>query len=397
MPFANLLANHWPLDPGFDFLNHGSFGACPRPVLAEQQRLRDRLEAQPLRFLVREYEPLLDSARETVATFVGAEPVGFTFMPNVTTAVATVLHNLRLEPGDEIVTTTHVYGAVRSALARYAARTGVVVVEAPLPFPLAEPSQVTAAVLAACSPRTRFAVLDHITSPTALRFPIESLVPLLRERGIETLIDGAHGPGQIPIDIRAMGAGYYAGNGHKWLSGPKGAAFLAVRPDLVEGFEPLVPSHGASSKRSDRSRFHLEFDWLGTDDPTAYLALPAAIQFLGSLHPGGWPALYAANHALAIEAQGLLAAAIGIERPVPAAMIGAMAALPLPPEPGCPPTEPPFHSPTQEALYAQGFEVPVFPFPAWPRRLIRVTAHAYNDADQYRRLAAALKLNIGLK
>jgi isopenicillin-N epimerase len=170
-----------------------------------------------------------------------------------------------------------------------------------------------------------------------------------------------------------------------------------MRPELAEGFLPLVPSHGATSPRTDRSRFHLEFDWQGTDDPTAWLALPAAIRFMGDLLPGGWPALFAANHALALEAQGLLASALGSERPAPASMIGAMTALPLPPELGAPPTEPPFHSPTQEVLYAQGFEVPVFAFPTWPQRLVRVTCCAYNERSQYERLAAALRVNVWIK
>jgi isopenicillin-N epimerase len=383
-------ARHWGLDPAFDFLNHGSFGATPRAVLDVQRELRDRLEAQPLRFLVRELEDRLDAAREALAAFLRADPDGLVFMPNTTTGVATILASLALEAGSEVVTTSHVYPAVRNALARLAARTGARIVEAPVPFPIDGPEAVEAAVLAATGPKTRLAVLDHVTSPTGLVFPIERLVPALRARGIETIVDGAHGPGQLALDLRALDAAYYVGNCHKWLCAPKGSAFVAVRADRRAAFEPLVVSHAASTFRTDRPRFRLAHDWTGTADPTPWLAVPAAIEAVGAMLPGGWPAVYARNHALAVEAQGLLAQALGIARPAPAAMLGAMAALPLAADPDPRPSAHPYNYAAQDRLYALGFELPIFAFPSYPARVLRISAHLYNDADQFRRLAAAL-------
>lgn len=389
-PSPEALGAHWALDPAYACLNHGSFGACPTPVLVAQRALRDRLEAQPMRFLVYELEERLDEARRVLADFIGADPEGLAFVPNTTTGVATVLAACTFEPGDEIVTTDHVYPAVRAALARIVARSGARLVVAPVPFPIAGPEAVEAAVLAACGPRTRLAVLDHITSPTALVFPIERLVPALAARGIDTLVDGAHAPGQIALDVAAIGAAYYVGNCHKWLCSPKGAAFIAVREDRREGLLPLVASNGETSFRTDRSRFRLAFDWTGTDDPTPYLCVPVAIRFLAGLMPGGWPAIRARNHALALEARALLADALGIAPPAPASMLGAMAALPLGPDPDPRPSAFPYHYAVRERLWARGIEVPVFAFPAYPERVLRVSAFLYNELAQFQRLAREL-------
>ena len=384
------LAGHWRLDPGFDFLNHGSFGATPTAVLAMQRALQDELEAQPVRFLARDLEPRLDAARAALGAFLGADPEGLVLLPNASTGVATVLAGLAFAPGDEILTTSHVYPAVRAALARVAARTGAVVVEAPVPFPIEGPEAVEAAVLGACTPRTRFALLDHVTSATALIFPVERLVPALAARGVETLVDGAQASGQVKVDVGAIGAAYYVGNCHKWLCAPKGAAFLHVRQDRRAGLLPLVASHGEASFRTDRSRFRLAFDWTGTDDPTPYLAAPMAIAYLADLVPGGWDAIMARNHALAVEAQGILAEVLGIEAPAPAAMLGAMASLPIGPDPDPRPSVYPFNYAVRDRLNAMGIELPVFAFPAYPQRVLRVSAFLHNDASQYRRLAARL-------
>jgi isopenicillin-N epimerase len=387
---AAIGAGTWLLEPGLDFLNHGSFGACPRPVLAAQQAWRERMEAQPVRFLARELEGLLDEVREALAAFVGADPAGLAFVPNATTGVATVLAGLSLRPGDELLTTTQAYPAVRKALRRTAERTGARVVEADVPFPLTGPGDVIGPVLAAAGPRTRLAVLDHITSPTAVLFPVEALVKALARRGIDTLVDGAHAPGQIPLDLRSLGAAYYTGNCHKWLGAPKGAAFLHVRGDRRSRVAPLVTSHGFYSPREDRAAFQLTFDWVGTLDPTALLAIPAAIACLGGLLEGGWPALMGRNRALAAFAQGLLAEALGVPRPVPAALLPAMAALPVPSDEQAPPPGPPIPTGLQARLLEAGFELPLFPHPAGDGRLLRVSAFAYNHPAQYERLAVWL-------
>jgi isopenicillin-N epimerase len=390
-------AHHWSLDPRVDFLNHGSYGATPRVVLEAQHIWRLQLEQEPLRFMVEQLEPALDAARAAVGRFVGAAPDDLALIPNATTGVNTVLRSLRFEPGDELLTTDHEYNAVRNALDFVAARWGARVVVAPVPFPVDSPEAVVGAVLDAVTPRTRLAVLDHVTSATALVLPVAELVAALAERGIDTLIDGAHAPGMVDLDVSGLDAAYYTGNLHKWVCAPKGAAFLWVRPDHQARIRPLVISHGANSPRRDRSRFRLEFDWQGTSDPSAWLAVPAALEFGASLVEGGWPALRARNRALVLEARNLVATAIGAELPAPEAMIGSMASLSLgwAPAPGSDADVDLYGDAVHGPLLTAGFQTMIAPWPQRPQghrwqRLLRLSAAAYNDRAQYERLATVL-------
>jgi isopenicillin-N epimerase len=392
----------WRLDPTVTFLNHGSYGACPEPVLAVQRALRDRLEAEPVRFLSGDLPGLLDQARAAVGRFLCADPEGLAFVPNATTGVNTVLQSLRFEPGDELLTDDHEYNATINALRAVAARDGARVVVARIPFPIAGPDDALEAILAAVTERTRLVMVSQVTSPTALILPVAELVVELDRRGIDTLVDGAHAPGMIPLDIDGLGAAYWTGNGHKWLCGPKGTGVMWVRADRRERIHPLVVSHGANAELGGRSRFRHEFDWVGTVDPTGYLALPAAIAWMGVVAApdgGGWPALMAANRGLALEGRDLLAAALGVEPPAPDPMLGSMAALPLPSVAS---------EVAAEALRRQleledAIQVPIggWPVPAAlpdgaaPRILVRISAQRYNELADYERLAAALAGRIG--
>jgi isopenicillin-N epimerase len=383
---------HWLLDPDVVFLNHGSFGACPRPVLEYQTELRARIERQPVRFFVRDLEGLLDEARAVLADFLGAAPDDLAWVANATTGVNAVLRSLELAPGDELLTTDHEYNACRNALEFVAGRWGARVVVAALPFPIAGPDEALAAILARVTPRTRLALIDHVTSQTGLVLPAGEIVATLRERGVETLVDGAHAPGMLPLALDTLGAGYYTGNCHKWLCAPKGAAFLHVRRDLQPTVRPAVISHGANSPRRDRSRFLLEFDWVGTGDPTACLALPEALRFMGELLPGGWAALRRHNRARTLEGRDLLCRALDVAPPCPDEMIGSLASLPLPDGDGAPPSSALYADPLQDRLLEDfRIEVPVIPWPAPPRRLIRISAQLYNRPGDYRRLADALR------
>jgi isopenicillin-N epimerase len=386
----------WTLDPSVTHLNHGSFGACPAPVLAVQREWRDRLEREPVAFLDRRLEGHLDRARAALGAFLGADPGGLAFVPNATAASNAVLHSLRFEPGDELLSADHEYNATLNTMRSAADRDGARVVLAALPFPTAGDDEIVDAVLAAVTPRTRLAVLSHVTSPTGLVLPIERLVRELEARGVDTLVDGAHAPGMVSLALDALGAAYYTGNGHKWLCGPKGAAFLWVRADRRERIHPSIVSHGANATRTDRPRFRLEFDWVGTGDPTAALTLPAAIDWMAALDPGGWPAVMAANRALALEARDRLVAALGIATPAPDAMVGSMVSVSLP---GLRTHEDGVR--LQRKLYDEDrVEVPVVPWPVLAARarqtdppaavLVRVSAQRYNDSGDIDRLVDAL-------
>jgi isopenicillin-N epimerase len=388
----NEFKKHWPLDPSVAFLNHGSFGSCPTAVLQFQQALRDRMEREPVRFLVRELGPLLIQARAALAEFVGARLEDLVFVPNATSGVNTVLRSLSFEPGDELLVSDHEYNACRNALEFVAGRAGAKVVVAKTPFPFESTGQLIEAVLSRVTARTRLALLDHVTSQTAVVMPIERLVRELAERGVDTLVDGAHGPGMVPLQLERLGAPYYTGNCHKWLCGPKTAALLYVRPDRQTAIHPLVISHGFNSPLGGRTRFEVEFAWTGTLDPTACLSVPEALRFMGQLTPGGWPEIMARNHGLALEGRDILCRTLNIAPPCPADCIGSMASVPLPDgdDDGRAPSA--FDiDPLQDALLARhGIEVPIIPWPAPPQRLLRICAQLYNCRKDWELLAASL-------
>lgn len=384
------MKSHWLLEPGIVFLTHGTFGATPIAVLAKQDELRTQLEREPVRFMVRELEPLLDDARRVVAEFVGADPEGFAFITNATAGVNAVLRSLDLDTHDELLVTNLEYNASRNALNYVAQLAGARIVVVDVPFPISSEDEVVERIVAAVTARTRLFLIDHITSQTALILPVERLVRAMRERGVDTLIDGAHAPGMIPLDIRAVGAAYYTGNLHKWVCAPKGAAFLYVAENRRHAIRPAVISHGANSTRTDRSRYHLEFDWTGTFDPTAWLCVPEALRYVGSLVPGGWPEVMRRNHDLALRARDILSSRLGIPPPAPDSMIGSMAALPLPDaDPSTPPSQ--YGDPLQDKLLERfRIEVPVVQWPEPPKRVLRVSAQLYNEPAEYEQLADAL-------
>ena len=363
------------LDPSWDFLNHGSFGACPRAVLGAQRRWQDALEAQPVRFLVRELPGLLHALRARFAAFLGGDPAGLAFVQNATTAVASVVGSAPLGPGDRVLTTSHRYFAVRQALSRGAAVGGWGVDEVALPAFIGDDEAVMDAIFSAVVPSTRLILVDALTSPTALRLPVARICAEARARGILTVVDAAHAPGHVPVDLAAIGADWWLGNLHKWLCAPKGAAVLWVAEAHRARTHHAIPSHGF------RQGLSAEFDWPGTFDPSAWLAAGDALD----LHEAwGGPALMQANHALAAYGLAQLCAALDLQ-PAHAdspARYGAMASLRLPI--ACE-----LAAPLAAALVARRFELPVQPFEG--AAYLRISAFApYNTPDQYDRLAAVL-------
>ncbi len=389
------LARHWGLDPAVLFLNHGSFGATPLAVHERADRLRRQLEAEPVDFFLRQYLPLLDRSRSVLAEFLHADPKGLVFVANATTGVNCVLQSLELAAGDELLVTDHVYNACRNALLACAERWKARVVVAHVPFPLQSPQEVLDSVEASIGPRTRLALIDHVTSPTGLVLPVAELLELLHGRGVDVLVDGAHAPGMVPLDVDALRPAWYVGNCHKWLCAPKGAGFLWARADRRERTRPAILSHGANAPTAERSRLWNEFDWIGTDDPTAWLCVADAIEHMATLLPGGWPAIQRHDRALALEGRAILCAALEIEPPAPESMIGSLVAVPIP-DGGVAPSRLMQIDPLQEWLWREHrIEVPVSTWPARPHRLLRISAQLYNARAQYEELGGALREALG--
>jgi isopenicillin-N epimerase len=370
---GDAVRHEWTLDPDFLTVNHGSFGATPRVVLAVQEEWRRRMEVQPTRFMHAVLPEALRAAADRLARFMGAEGKDLAFLENATVGCNAVLRSRRLQPGDEVLVLTHGYGAVRNTVRYVTELAGARMTEAAVPFPNPDADGVIAGLAAAITPRTRLAVLDHITSPTALVLPLDRMVAACHARGVLVLVDGAHGPGQVGLDLPAIGADWYVGNCHKWLCAPKGSAFIWAAPDRKDGLHPVTISHGYESG------FLEEFDWTGTRDFSAFLAVPAAIDFHARL---GGAALRARNVALAGEATALLARRLNTEIGAIGPLAGAMGVVRLP-------VSGEVTAERAKMLRARLLDARTdAPLNAIAGGIwLRLSAHAYNELADYERLA----------
>lgn len=340
--FGRSLLPLWPLDPAITYLNHGTVGATPRAVLAAQAALRDEIERQPARFLLRELTPIgrpdenpdralpggprqrLRAAAAAIAPWLGVQGDDLVFVDNATAGANAVLASFDLRPGDEVLVTNRTYGAVARAAAHHAARAGATVVTAPLPFPVRSETELVDALQAALTPRTKLAVLDHVSPETALVMPLAAMATACRARGIVVLADGAHAPGALAVDIPSLGVDYYSANLHKWAFSPRSAGILWAAPERRAGLHPPVISWGSTGG------WLAEFDWVGTRDPTPFLCAPAGFRFIDEAL-GGRDALWAHNHALAWRTAEHLTARWGLPWTTPRHMVASMVTLPLPP------------------------------------------------------------------
>jgi isopenicillin-N epimerase len=356
------------LDDDVVFLNHGSYGACPGPVFRAYQEWQRELERNPVELLHRRLEGLLDDVRRELGGFIGADPEGIAFLPNATTGVNTVARSLALGPGDEVLSTDHEYGAMAFTWQDACERAGASWVPRRVPVPCTSAEEIVETVWGGVTGRTRVLFVSHISSSTAIRFPVEELCRRAREAGIVSVVDGAHGPGQLDLDLDAVGADFYAGNCHKWLCAPKGCGFLAVRPDRRELLRPHVVSWGVHSER-----FVERHGLQGTSDPSAYLALPAAIAF----HREVLAPARDRCHALVEEFRPRLGKPL---TPPGQEWFGQMASAELPP---CDAAE------LRRRLWEEhGIEVVALKWGARP--LLRVSVQAYNTRDDLQELQAAL-------
>jgi isopenicillin-N epimerase len=378
------MLQQWLLDPSVTYLNHGTVGAPPRRVLEAQQAIRDEIERQPSRFLLRELSavavgaprsvlPRMRTAAERVAAFLGARGEDVAFVDNATTGINAVLRSFPLQPEDEVLLTNHAYGAIALAASFHAPRVRTV----ELPPSSRGPAAFVEAVAAAIGPRTRLAVVEHVTSESALILPIAEIVARCRDRGLAVLVDGAHAPGALALDVPAIGADWYVGNLHKWAYAPRSCAFLWAAPGRQAGLHPPVISWGLGRG------FTTEFDWVGTKDPSAFLAAPAAIDFM---HELGLEALRTHNHTLAWNGARLLCERWGTPLGLEEGMVGSMATVSLPASMGSSAED---AARLRDALLEEDrIEVQLH---AWQGKLwVRISTQIYNEPGDVERLADAV-------
>jgi isopenicillin-N epimerase len=381
----------WKLDPSVIYLNQGSLGSCPAPVLAAQQAWRERMEADPVRFLLRNLQPEMEHVRFVLGAQIGADPEDLALVTNATTAVNTVLRSLSFRPGDEILTTNHEYNACLNSLDVLAQATGVKIVKAHVPFPVSSAAETLEAIEQAISDRTRLAMISHVTSATAIILPIKEIVARLGARGVDVLVDGAHAPGLLDLDVNSIGAAYYAATCHKWVCSPKGTGLLHVRRDKQDGIRPLVISHGTNTPRNNESLFRREFDWQGSNDPTGFLAIPVAFATLDRLFEGGIATLRQRNHDLALKAYEMLCEVFELPQVLPHSMISAMAAVLIDHR-----LRDPESRARLDVALRETFRIEV-PIMRWrlgldgrDRWVIRVSCQAYNEPSDLDALRSAL-------
>ena len=383
-------AKHWSFNPSRIFLNHGSFGACPDFVIDEQRKWQDLMEREPVQFFEELMPDLLLQSREALGRFLSCSADDLAFVSNATSGVNTILRSIQFEQGDEILVPDHAYQACRNSIDFVARRWGAKVVEVAIPFPIEGPRTVIDLMKSAYTSKTKLVMIDTVTSPTGLRMPFEELTEFFEGKGVEVLLDAAHGIGMIPLNLEKLGASYVTSNCHKWLCAPKGTAFLFVRKDKQKKIQPLTISHGHTFPLGDTTRFRHEFDWTGTQDISGWCALPAVIEGMADLVDGGWEGIMQHNHQLAIQGRDILCDRLGIEQPCPNEMIACISTIKLPGEilPKEKMHEPdPLHHILSEKYNIQ---VPVWTWPSPAGRYLRISAQLYNSIEQYERLADAL-------
>jgi len=374
------LATHFQLDPDITFLNHGSYGACPKPVFDVYQNWQRELERNPVEFIGMRLPDLLTESRNRFGPYLGSDPDNIVYVRNATFGINIVARSLKLNPGDEVLTTNHEYGAVNNTWQFNCDRQGAVYVNCPISLPIEDPQDVVDQLWAGVTEKTKVISISHITSPTALIMPVEEICKRAGEAGITTVIDGAHAPGQIDLNMEAIGADYYSGNAHKWLSSPKGAAFLYARPERQEALDPLSVSHGWHRPNSDNSQFLDYFSATGTDDPASFLSVPAAIKFQ---EKNDWPKVRAACNALLREAESRILALSNLPSISPDSMFSQLRAISIP---------------GKASDYIHFWEkykiiVPIFEWNG--HTFVRVSVQGYNTPEDIDRLVDAIADVVG--
>lgn len=377
------LKEQFLLDQDVIFLNHGSYGATPRPVFDVYQDWQRRLERQPVLFLGREFNSIIQEARLALGSYLNAEADDLVFIPNATHGANIIARSLDLGPGDEILTTDHEYGACDFTWEFVCKASGAHYIRHSIPLPVSTPGEIVQRFLAGITPQTKAVYLSHITSSTAMRLPVEQICQGARAKGVLSIIDAAHSPGQIPVDLQQLGADVAFGNCHKWMLAPKGSAFLYVRREVQKIIQPLIVSWGyeAAPEFTTGSRFVDLLQWTGTRDPAAALTVPAAIRFMEEHH---WQDVRVRCHQLLRQALARICDLTGLlpAYPLESDFYSQMAVAPLPP---CDPAG------LKRRLYEEyRIEVPITEWQG--RQFIRISIQAYNDPNDVEMLLHALSV-----
>jgi isopenicillin-N epimerase len=395
IPQPAKLASEFILDPEIVYLNHGSFGACPKRVLDAQSALRERIERDAMKFYIYDLWDDIDRSRAALGSLINADAEDLVFVSNATSGVANVIANINLKPGDEVLVTRFEYPACINNLRWACEQAGAKLVVVDLPWDPIDEDAVVEAIMSGVSDRTRLAMFSLITSATALLLPVDRLIRELHARGVETLLDAAHGPGCVPMDIKSWDPTYCTGNAHKWLCSAKGCAFLYVHKDKQNGFRPVILSNDAygiepAIERTKRSAFNHEFDYMGTDDRTPMMVVADAIETLGTFHEGGIDELMRRNRDLCLQARDLMCEALGTKAIVPDSMLGPLAVIDIP-APGMDPRQ------LRERLMNEyRIESMIVPNPGGDTPMIRVSPQVYNSIEQYRYCADAICSIVGI-
>lgn len=370
--------------------NHGSMGCTPRAVLQQQEGISRRVNAGREEFVREGGFSRIEESRKRLAAFVGAADGNLVLTTNITESLNCVLKSLTFAPGDEVLVTNHIYVNYPALIEECARRQGFRVVRVDIPYRLATEEEIITPIMAQVGVNTRLAIIDHISSPTAMIFPVALLVTLLDEKGVDCFVDGAHAPGQLDLDLELLGAAYYGANNHKWLCAPLSSGFLYVRPDKQADIVPAVGS-GYATMEND---FVTRFSWQGVIDFVPRLMIPETLRTMHDLHPSGWSGIYQRNHVLAVAVRRLLCERLGLEAPVPENMIGAMFTLPLGPLSFTPEEmqKSPLHRGYDALVQSHGFGAIFSQF--GDDYIVRVTAHLYNKLSDYNALADALAVFI---
>ena len=390
-PKKSEMSKHWRLNEETVFLNHGSYGATPTIVLNEQKRWQLLLEKDPVKFFEDIAPKALIESRKAIANLVNCDYEDLALIENATSGVNIILRSLKFEEGDEIIVPNHAYQACRNTIDYVAEKSGAVVVTCDIPFPLQGNQIIIDNIMKCVTENTKLAMIDTVTSPTGLLMPFEELVGLLESKGVNVLLDAAHGIGMIPLDIEKIGASYTTSNCHKWLCAPKGSAFLHVRKDLQSLIHPLTISHGMTAPLGDSTRFRHEFDWTGTRDVSAWCALPFVIDEFSKLVGMNWNEIMTHNRKLVIKGRNIICEKLSIIPPCPENMISSIATIKISSK-QVSITDLYEIDPLHEKLLEDyNIQVPVWSWPNPQGRYIRISAQIYNNEDEYKYLANILE------